>query len=87
MKITNVLEGFRLEKRRQFSDRTIGNYDRIFSQLVEHLGDVEFESITTIHIRRHLDYLETQRGLSKRSVYDAWIGLSSLWTWASPESA
>lgn len=72
MNISTVLEGFFLEKRRQFSVRTVENYTRIFTQLVEYLGDVGFETVTTIDIRRHLDHLERERGLSRRSVYDAW---------------
>lgn len=76
MKITTVLEGFGLEKRRQFSVRTVENYTRIFSQFIEHLGDIEFEGVTTIDIRWHLDYLERERGLAKRSVYDTWVGFS-----------
>lgn len=85
MKITTALEGYWLEKRRQFSARTVENYTRIFDQFVDHLVDLELEQVTTIDIRRHLDHLERERRLSKRSVYDAWVGLSSLWTWASTE--
>ena len=71
MKISTALEGFGLEKCRQVSARTPGNYARIFSQLIEHLGDVEFETVTTIDICRHLDYLEREQGLARRSVDDA----------------
>jgi integrase/recombinase XerD len=85
MKISTALEGFWLEKRRQVSPRTVENYTRIFNQFIDHLGDLELEQVTTIDIRRHLDHLERVRRLSKRSVYDAWVGLSSLWTWASAE--
>jgi hypothetical protein len=75
-----VLGGFWLEKRRQFSRRAVENHTEIFNQLIEHLGDVEVESFTTIDIRRHVDYLESGRKQSRRSVYNAWVGLFSLWT-------
>jgi integrase/recombinase XerD len=66
--------------------RTVGNYEYHFSKLVEFVdGDSEFSAISTRQIRRYLDWLHDEKGLSKRTVYDSWIALSSLWTWANAE--
>ena len=85
MKLTDAIEGFFLEKRLRFSKRTIEGYRYHLAYFVTFLGDVEFGGITSDDVRRFLDWLHTERGLSKRSVHDSWIVLSSLWTWGEGE--
>lgn len=85
IKLSDVLGGFWLDKRKDFSKRTTENYTRIFRYFSNFLGDVEFNKISTDDVRRFLDYLGTERKLSRRSVYDAWVPLTSLWTWAEKE--
>lgn len=85
MKLSQAYEGYFLSKELQFSPNTIRNYTYTFRYLSEYLGDVELESITSDDIRRFLVHLGRKRKMSKRSVHDAWIPLSSLWTWAEKE--
>ncbi len=85
MKISEILSGYWLDKQREFSNRTFESYSRVYRYLTEFLGDVPFDQITADDIRRFLDHLATKRKLSKRSVHDAWVPLSSLWTWAEKE--
>jgi integrase/recombinase XerD len=85
MKLSTVIEGFFLAKSLNVSPNTVRNYRYFFSYLHELLGDPEFDSITSNDVRRYLAWLRDERGLSDRSVHDAWIPLSSLWTWAEAE--
>lgn len=85
MKLTDAIEGFFLEKRLRFSKRTVEGYRYHLAYFVTFLGDVEFETVTADDVRRYLDWLHRTRGLSKRSVHDSWVVLSSLWTWGEGE--
>lgn len=86
MKLSNVIDGFWLDKRKSFSKRTVENYTRFFQYFAEFLGnDMEFSTITSDDVRRFLDQLGAKRKLSKRSIHDAWVPLSSLWSWAEKE--
>jgi len=82
MKLSAMLDGFWLDRKQEFSKNTIRNYSRVFAYFLAFVGDIEFSDITTRHIRHFLNHLATEREYSKRSVHDAWIPLSSLWTWA-----
>ncbi|MCB9150215.1 MAG: tyrosine-type recombinase/integrase [Caldilineaceae bacterium] len=85
MKLSAVIDGFWLDRRRELSKTTVTNYSRFFKYLIAFTGDAEFGEITTRDIRRFLEHLLLDRNYSKRSVHDAWIPLSSLWTWAEIE--
>ncbi len=85
MKFSSAVQGFFLSKQLTFSPHTVKNYGLVFRYVMEFLGDVEITAITSDDIRRFLDHLGKKRKLSKRSVHDAWIPLSSLWTWAEKE--
>lgn len=84
MKLSQIYEGFWLEKRKILSTRTCENYEHVFKRFVEFLGDVEFEAIKPLDVRRFLQWLD-EKGLSARSQHDYLIPLSSLWTWAISE--
>ena len=84
MKLSAALDGFWLDKILHFSPTTTPGYRLTFKRLVVFTGDADIESITANDIRRFLAYQEAQ-GLSKRSVHDVWVRLSSLWTWAETE--
>ena len=85
MRFSQALQGYWLDKRTSFSPRTVEGYTYHFDHLVTFLGDVELDSITPDHIRRFLDWMHSERGLSMRTVHDAWIALKSFWTWAEAE--
>ena len=80
-----MLDGYWLDKKREFSKNTVRNYSRIFDYFLAFVGDAEFDAISTNDVRRFLNYLADAKEYSKRSVHDAWIPLSSLWTWAEGE--
>jgi len=85
MRLSDVITGYWLDKRLDFSPTTIPGYERTFARLVAFLGDPEFAAVTPNDIRRFLAHLAGHYGLSRRTVHDAWIPLSSLWTWAENE--
>lgn len=86
MKLSVVIEGFFLDRRSQLSPRTAGNYEYHFAYLAEFIGgDTEFTAITTKRIKRYLEWLRNEKGLSRRTAHDSWIACSSLWTWAADE--
>ena len=85
MKITEALEGYFLDKKLQFSKRTIGNYELFFRYFVQFTGDASLDSVTTKTVRLFLLYMKEERNYSARSVHDVWVALSSFWTWAEVE--
>lgn len=84
MKLTEALDGYWLDKILHFSRTTTPGYRLTFARLVTFLDDPDIENITANDLRRFLAHWEGQ-GLSKRSVHDMWVRLSSLWTWAETE--
>jgi integrase/recombinase XerD len=85
MKLSVALSGYWLDKQLSFSPNTVASYNVRFRYLLSYLGDVDIEQVTTDHIRQFLIHLRIERKLSRRSVRDAWVSLSSLWTWAEAE--
>lgn len=85
MRLSVALNGYWLSKQLDFSPNTVAKYRRVFARLSAYLGDVELERVATEDIRRFLIHLRENQGLGRRSVYDAWAVLSSLWTWAAGE--
>jgi site-specific recombinase XerD len=85
MKLSDALVGYWLEKRLHMSPTTIPGYERTFARLIVFLGDVDIEHVTANDVRRFLAWLPQRYQLSRRTVHDAWIPLSSLWTWAAAE--
>ena len=82
----NALEGYWLEKRRNVSPATIQDYSGTYRRFREFLGadQVHFEKVTTDQARKFLAKLH-EGGAAPKSVANAWIALSSLWTWAEKE--
>ena len=85
MRLSDVITGYWLDKRLDFSPTTIPGYERTFARLLAFLGDPEFTDIASNDIRRFLAHLADHYRVSRRTVHDAWIPLSSLWTWAENE--
>lgn len=85
MRLSDAIAGYWLDKRLDMSKTTIPGYERTFGRLVSFLDDPDFAAVTSDDIRRFLAHLSSHYKLSRRSVHDAWIPLSSLWTWAEKE--
>lgn len=84
MKLSDALQGYWLTRRRYLAEDTKRNYTNRFKRLIAHVGDPDFCAITTADIRNLLEH-ESDRGVSGRTVYDTWVALSALWTWANKE--
>src|SRR5690606_13692895 len=69
----------------EFSDKTTPGYRRTFERFIAFMGDCDIEAVTSADIRRFLQHLKQDYGLGRRTVSDAWVPLSSLWTWAEAE--
>jgi integrase/recombinase XerD len=85
MKLSKAINLFWLDKKLEFSSRTVETYSYTFRYLVDYTNDTEIEAITKQDVLGFLDYLISERNFSKRSVHDAVARLSSLWSWASEE--
>lgn len=84
MKLSEALQGYWLTRRRYLADDTKRNYTNGFKKLTAYLGDPDFDSITTADIQGFLNG-ESERGVSERTIYDTWVIVSALWTWANKE--
>lgn len=85
MKFSKLIEGFLLDKKLSLSANTVETYGYYFDSVIGYLDDPEFETITSLDIRRYLNWIVTERGLSKRSAHDRYSVLSSLYSWAVKE--
>lgn len=85
MKLSEAIQGYWFANRQRLSKNTQRNYRYVFERLTTAFKDTPIEDITPADIRRHLEDVEHSRGLSKRSLSDTWVVLSSLWTWAAKE--
>jgi integrase/recombinase XerD len=57
----------------------------VLNHFVEFTGDAEIEQVTSNDVRRFLNHLHSDHGMSKRTIHDHWARLSSFWTWAQTE--
>jgi len=85
MKISQSIELYWLDKQLEFSKTSIVSYNTTFKHFVGFMKDADIEKVTKRDILRFLNYLETERKNSRRTVSDSLIKLSSLWTWAGKE--
>ena len=82
----DALDGYWLEKRRGFSPNTVrgyGNVFRLFGGFVGH--EREFTKITAVDVRKFLNAMADEREWSDKTALNAWIALSSMWSWAEME--
>lgn len=85
MKLSHAMQGYWLDKELSLSPRTVATYKIVFRYLIDFLNDADIEHIKSNDIRRFLIWLRDGRQVSRRTVHDYWIPLSSLWTWAEKE--
>ena len=84
MTFLDALSGYWLEKRRDFSQNTIDDYELTYRRFAAHVGALDVGAITPAHVRSFLNDL-ADSGLAEKTVANAWIALSSFWTWAEHE--
>ena len=85
MLLKDAISGYWLEKQIDLSTATIRDYTTTFTRLTDYLGDPIFADITADDIRRFLAHVQREYSLSKKTVVNHWIALSSLWSWAERE--
>jgi integrase/recombinase XerD len=86
MQWETAIDGYWLEKRKQFSTATVADYSGTFRRFADYHGaDLPpVEHIGALHVRTYLNYLK-DKNLSDKTILNAWIALSSLWTWLEQE--
>jgi integrase/recombinase XerD len=77
-----LVQGYWIARRRELSATTQAGYRWVFDEFGRFVGARPVESLTSADIQAFLDVQE-QRGISRRTLSDRWVILSSLWTWAS----
>ena len=85
MKLSSVIEGFLLHKTVDCSPHTIRDYRNTLNRFLEFTGDKAIEVIVADDVRRFLFDLRIERKLKPKTVRNAWIALSSMWTWLEQE--
>lgn len=85
MKLSIAVDGFLLHKSVDCSHNTIRDYRNNLNQFLKYVGDKTVDAVTADDIRRYLFYLRAERKLRPKTVRNAWIALSSLWTWMEQE--
>jgi len=86
MRFEIALNGYWLDKKRDFSDATIRDYELTFARFAEFVGPHHpLEEITSDRVRAFLNSLRNERALAPKTVCNAWTALSSFWTWAEME--
>jgi len=84
VRLTEAIAAYWLSRELDLAESTIPGYRRTLVRFVDFVGDMEMATVTSDDIRRFLLHLRSM-GLGKRTVSDAWVPLSSLWTWAENE--
>lgn len=84
MRLSTLVEGYWLERRRDVSPHTFDDYDRTFRRFQAFIGDPDFREIQAADVRRFLNHLADQ-GLADKTLANVWIALSALWSWAERE--
>ena len=85
MNWNTAVEGFWITRRRSLSKATRLDYDLTFRRFGDWIADADIAAITPAQINTFLEHLEDDLGLAPKTVLNAWIALSSFWTWATDE--
>jgi integrase/recombinase XerD len=64
---------------------TVRDYRNTLQKWVEHIGDVDTAELSADQVRRFLYHLRIEEELAPKTVKNAWIGLSSFFTWLEGE--
>lgn len=85
MLISKLVNGYFLDKSLELSKNTIRLYTFTFNDFIEFVGDKDSSTVTPKDVKEYLRHIVFERGLSKRTAFDRYAHLSSLYSWASGE--
>lgn len=81
----DALDGYWLNRRRSLSRHTIADYTITFRRFGAYTRNADLAAIQPATVNGFLAWLEDEYDLSQKSLLNAWIALSSFWTWATDE--
>jgi len=82
MRFSQALEGYWLERGRDFSPHTITDYQLHFRRFRVFVGDKDLAQIVPDDIREFLNHMIEELELGRKTCANGWMALSSFWTWA-----
>lgn len=85
MRWDDALEGYWLARRLNLSEHTVEDYTRTFDRFGRFIRNADLSAIKAKSVNEFLLYLSETLELGPKSVLNAWIALSSFWTWAHEE--
>ena len=85
MLLSDAINGYWLEKRIDLSPHTIRDYALTFDRFLAFIGDILFDNIIPDDVRRFLAHVQSEYDLSRKTLANHWIALSSLWSWVEAE--
>lgn len=85
MRWDDAVEGYWLAKSRQLSAATMADYNGTFRRFGAWVKGTPVEKVQAKQVNSFLTHLDEELGLAPKTVLNAWIALSSFWTWAEKE--
>ena len=85
MRWNEALDGYWLSKRRSMSEHTVSDYSITFRRFGIYIKYGEVERITSKQVNAFLTHIADEYELSAKTIQNAWIALSSFWTWGHDE--
>ena len=85
MRWDDAVEGYWLTRRRSLSEATVLDYALTFRRFGAWIENGELKKVKPAHVNAFLEHLEEDLELAPKTVLNAWIALSSFWTWAQAE--
>lgn len=85
MRWDDAVEGYWLTRRRSLSEATVLDYALTFRRFGAWIENGELKKVKAAQVNAFLEHLEEDLDLAPKTVLNAWIALSSFWTWAQTE--
>mgnify|MGYP000847547108 CR=1 FL=1 len=85
MRWDDAIEGYWLAKARQVSNATVSDYNGTFRRFGAWIKGKQVESVKVKDVDAFLTHLDEDLDLAPKTVLNAWVALSSFWTWAAKE--
>ena len=80
-----ALDGYWLARSSSLSESTRRDYTLTFDRFSKYIGERPLAEITAGDVQKFLDVMRDRHNLSKKTVSNHWVALSSFWTWAASE--